>query len=268
MTRVIVTCDDCGISNGINQAALDLHRRGLVTTASMITTIPEALDHAVRLFADAPDLEIGVHLVLSEGLPATDISGASALTDAQGRFRPTRAIFARGLRPSAEFLALAEAEFDAQIGALLQHGVSPRQVTTHFHLHLMPALREMIYRLMMRYDIPWLRAFSPVATVTPFLPVMPQQLPVEAPERIVMPDYLVVVAMWMRFSPERLLDRLLKLSGTVEILGHPCRGMDPTFPPELRYPCHKRVQELRYLERFHDLLLEQNADHLQIGRIF
>src|SRR5438105_9777241 len=98
MTRVSVTSDDCGLSVGINLATLDLHVRGIVSSASVMTNFPSTA-HALELFRPYPSLRLGVHLNLSDGVPLSALSSPSALTRADGRFRPLLSLLTRSLRP-------------------------------------------------------------------------------------------------------------------------------------------------------------------------
>src|SRR5258706_4250895 len=100
MRRILVTADDCGLSEGINLATVSLHARGMITAASLITNFP-ANAHALTLFSAYPSLEIGVHLNLTEGYALTSASPESGLTDLIGRFRTRISLFYRSLLPSA-----------------------------------------------------------------------------------------------------------------------------------------------------------------------
>ena len=53
MQRLIVTADDCGMSEGINQATYDLHKRGYISAASVMTNFP-GYRHALERFSDCP----------------------------------------------------------------------------------------------------------------------------------------------------------------------------------------------------------------------
>jgi len=53
MQRLIVTADDCGLSEGINQATYDLHKRGYISAASVMTNFPGYRRALERLDAEA-----------------------------------------------------------------------------------------------------------------------------------------------------------------------------------------------------------------------
>src|SRR5215472_9709161 len=103
MQTLIVTCDDCGLAEGINQAALTLHQRQIATAASIITNFP-ASQHAYSLFAPYPALECGIHLNLTEGYPVRKVQSLSPLTRADGRFRSRFALFTQAIFPTSTFM--------------------------------------------------------------------------------------------------------------------------------------------------------------------
>lgn len=63
--RLIVNADDLGMSDGINRGILEAHRRGIVTSASLMVRWPAAADAVARCRDDA-SLSLGLHLDLGE----------------------------------------------------------------------------------------------------------------------------------------------------------------------------------------------------------
>lgn len=57
---LIVNADDFGGSMGLNRAIADCHRRGVLTSASLMVT-GRALAEAVAMSRDMPDLSVGLH---------------------------------------------------------------------------------------------------------------------------------------------------------------------------------------------------------------
>src|SRR4051812_13107841 len=90
--RLIVNADDFGASESINAAVIDAHRRGILTTASLVVN-GAAAPQAVELAKANPRLGVGLHLTLCCGSSALPHSQIPALVDPQSRFRddPVRA---------------------------------------------------------------------------------------------------------------------------------------------------------------------------------
>ncbi len=85
-TRVIVNADDFGLTTGINQGIIESHLNGPVNSTTLMMN-GHAVEDAVRLCQQHPDLHVGVHLVLSWGKPLAPTS--QSLTKADGTFRFT-----------------------------------------------------------------------------------------------------------------------------------------------------------------------------------
>src|SRR5665213_522811 len=60
---LIVTADDFGLSLAVNEAVEEAHRKGVLTSASLVVTGEAAAD-AVRRAKKMPGLAIGLHLAL------------------------------------------------------------------------------------------------------------------------------------------------------------------------------------------------------------
>lgn len=64
MRYLIVTADDFGLSPGVNRGILEAHRRGVLTSTSLMVLRP-ACEEAVALAREDPDLSVGLHLDLA-----------------------------------------------------------------------------------------------------------------------------------------------------------------------------------------------------------
>src|SRR3954454_110906 len=67
-SRLIVTADDFGLAQEINEAIEAAHRSGILTAASLMVGGAAAADAVARARA-LPTLKVGLHLVLVDGLP-------------------------------------------------------------------------------------------------------------------------------------------------------------------------------------------------------
>lgn len=137
--KLIVNADDFGRSDSINEAVIQAHQRGILTTASLMVNEPSC-EAAVELARANPRLGVGLHLSLLCGrsaLPPAEIPG---LVDANARFGDNAAsvgfryFFMRSLR---EQLAR---EIRAQFERFRSTGLALDHVNGHLHLHLHPVV--------------------------------------------------------------------------------------------------------------------------------
>ncbi|HVH87704.1 MAG TPA: ChbG/HpnK family deacetylase, partial [Terriglobales bacterium] len=126
MRRLIVNADDFGLTSGINRAVLEAHRRGIVTSATLMAC-GARFDEAVELAASAPTLSVGCHVLLVDARPlrAPQEIPSLLLKNAGGeaQFRRSMVDFAcqalaRRLDPDE-----IEAEVRSQIQKLQQAGL-------------------------------------------------------------------------------------------------------------------------------------------------
>src|SRR5579859_346936 len=83
--RLIVTADDFGLHEAVNEAVERGYRDGVLRAASLMVTAPAVAD-AVARAKRIPGLAVGLHLVLADGQSALAPSRIPALVDARGRF--------------------------------------------------------------------------------------------------------------------------------------------------------------------------------------
>ena len=68
MNRLIINADDFGIHTEVNHAVINAHKKGILTSTSLLASGP-AFEEAVELAKGCPKLGIGIHLCLVGGLP-------------------------------------------------------------------------------------------------------------------------------------------------------------------------------------------------------
>lgn len=138
--RLIINADDFGLTCGINQAIVELHTAGALTSATLMATGP-AFAHAVELARAHPTLGVGCHVVLTDGTPVSPPESIPTLLGADRRnFRASLKDFllaaARGQIDAAEITR----EITAQIQTLQRAGIPVTHVDTHKHTHVVPGI--------------------------------------------------------------------------------------------------------------------------------
>jgi predicted glycoside hydrolase/deacetylase ChbG (UPF0249 family) len=245
MTSLFVTCDDCGLSEGINHASLSLYQRGMASSMSVMANFPSTA-HALDLFRGLPALDVGVHLNLTDGRPLARLPASSPLVLPDGRFADAPHLFRHALLPSAAFLAHVATELTAQVEALVQAGVAPQHLSTHLHFHTLPSLRRIVLRLAAQYRVPWVRPWRLRATAVSANPLLNSNL---GHLSAAAPDYITVLGHWLRRPPADFARALFGLHGRVELVIHPASPDDPTFPAGVGFLPHERLPETLYLNR-------------------
>ena len=145
MTRLIVNADDFGLTYGVNQSILDLHKAGALSSATLMAVANHS-PAAVGVAMLNPSLAVGCHVVLVDGRPALPLRSLRELTLTCGAFRPTLGSFVfdlnRGSIPETEI----EIEAIAQIRRLQALGLRVTHIDTHKHTHMFPGVLRPLLR--------------------------------------------------------------------------------------------------------------------------
>lgn len=154
MIKLIVNGDDFGLTDGVNRAIILAHKKGILTSATLMAA-GLAWREAVELAKATPTLAVGVHLTLTALGPVLPASQVPSLTDGEGRFR--RKLLKVPWLDRDE----VESEWRAQIQRLVEAGLRPTHLDSHHHVHLLPPLMTIACRLAEEYGIRGVRAISP-----------------------------------------------------------------------------------------------------------
>lgn len=155
MKTLIINADDFGYSRGVNYAIVDCHRRGILTSTTIMPAMP-GFDHAVQLARENPSLGIGVHLTLTCGRPLLD--GHQTLVMENGEF-PRLGFYED---PQTEVsLDEVRAEWRAQIEKVLAAGIKPTHLDSHHHIHTYKGLTGLFLEFADAYRLP-VRNSAPV----------------------------------------------------------------------------------------------------------
>jgi predicted glycoside hydrolase/deacetylase ChbG (UPF0249 family) len=152
LRNLIVNADDLGWTEGVNRGIVEAHRKGLVTSATLLAN-GQAFASAIAAGRDNPELGIGVHLNLSDGPPVAPADQVPGLLNVAGELDSgpeglLLLIARRGLR-----LDEIEREWDAQIWKIREAGISPTHLDGHKHVHMLPGLFDLALRLAKKHGI-------------------------------------------------------------------------------------------------------------------
>ena len=159
MNGIIVGADDLGLSPGVTQGILDAHRNGVVRSTSLLVTFPGG-EEAAALARVEPGLEIGLHIDLVGGRPASEPTRVKSLIDSEGRFYRLPQFTARLLSGRIRLTELAT-EVRAQAARARSWGIEPLAWDSHRHTHLMPLASRAVATVARQEGVRYLRRARP-----------------------------------------------------------------------------------------------------------
>ncbi len=234
MTKhLIISADDFGLSQEVNEAVEVAHRNGVLRAASLMVAAPGTAD-AVRRARTLPDLRVGLHVVLVNGTPALPPSEVPALVDGNGAFfsdlprAGVRFFFHPGARRQLE------AEIRAQFEAYAKTGLPLDHVNAQNHMHVHPTVLSIILKVGREYGMRAVRTPQEpgdAAFLVPWLSLMRWRL---RRARMLTNDAVFGIKHTGHMTTPRVLEILDRLpQGVSEVYFHPAtgpwRGVDPAI---------------------------------------
>ncbi len=145
---LIVNADDLGRTSGINAGVFEAHRRGIVTSATLMVAYAAAAEAAAELAAN-PDLGVGLHVALTGGPPVLPAKRLPSLVDGAGRL--PRKPEGLGSADPTEVLAEVRAQLD-RFRRLT--GRLPTHLDGHHHCHQVPAVLDAVVAVAREHGLP------------------------------------------------------------------------------------------------------------------
>jgi predicted glycoside hydrolase/deacetylase ChbG (UPF0249 family) len=138
MKFLIVNADDFGASGAINRGILEAHRRGILTSTSLLVNRPGS-EEAAKLGRDAPALSVGLHVDLRDNRGSVD-----------------------------EVLPRLREELRAQFQRFQElTGRAPTHMDSHHNVHRDPKALPVFLQFARQHDLP-LREHSPARYFSKF----------------------------------------------------------------------------------------------------
>jgi predicted glycoside hydrolase/deacetylase ChbG (UPF0249 family) len=156
---LIINADDFGLSSSVNKAIVESFNNGLINSTTLMANMP-GFEEAVELIYNQKLSEkIGVHLVLTDGLPLTHE------TDSVNLFFNNRVITSRSRFKKLFFLNRNDRfaifnEYSAQIEKVRKNGISITHLDTHHQIHDMWGIMKIMLDLLKTYRIPSMRILN------------------------------------------------------------------------------------------------------------
>ncbi|GAB4570546.1 MAG: carbohydrate deacetylase [Anaerolineae bacterium] len=270
MPAVIVNADDLGRTAGINRGILEAHKKGIVTSSTVMVNYPAAADAFELMGAEAPFLGLGLHLNLTSGVPVSGAGAVPTLVDDAGRFRAPEGW-------GAVVAAFAADEVERELRAQFEQfvrmaGKLPTHLDSHHHaVYACPAGLRTMLALAKEHSLPIRRPpFADRAMDTANLWLLEGLPPARAravaeelhgimadhPE-VRMPDRFVTSF----YDEKAILGELLVIlttlpkDGVTEIMCHPgyVDGLESSYKVqrehEIRWLTHPAVHEVLVAEQ-------------------
>ena len=158
--KKIFNADDFGISKGVNAAIVKAHREGILNSASLMINQKYA-DEAVKLAKEMPELEIGLHVNLTNEYPAAPAQKIPLLVDEHGKLKNgfVNLLLLSFLKPR-QLRQQAETEMRAQIVKYLATGLPLQHLDSHRHVHMIPQIFKAMRKLQKEFEVPRIRVMN------------------------------------------------------------------------------------------------------------
>lgn len=156
MKRLLVNADDFGLTRGVTDGIVEAHRRGIVTSTSVIAA-GAAFDYAAGVLLENARLGVGVHLTLMEEKSTCEPGEIPTLAGADRRLPPDYGAFLTGLATRKIHLDDVEREMRAQVVKCIGAGLKPEHLDSHQHVHAVPAIFERVLRIAEEFGIAGIR---------------------------------------------------------------------------------------------------------------
>ncbi len=270
---MIVTADDFGLSSPVNEAIAKAHEKGILTSASLMVSAP-ATTEAVELAKKFPDLNVGMHLVLSNGKATLPASSIPRLVNSEGAFSSSQVCSGVKMFFNARVKVQLEKEIRAQFEAFKATGLKLDHVNAHNHMHLHPTVFDLIIQIGKDYGLTAIRIPNepPLASIIenkkekflrtlrwiffkPFVSRMKKRC---VENNIKFNDTIY----GLHDSGHMNIDKLIRIiphisNGTTEIYTHPAtekwEGIDPAandYEFEAEYKALIHARTIRTIEKF------------------
>jgi predicted glycoside hydrolase/deacetylase ChbG (UPF0249 family) len=152
---VIVNADDMGVSDDVNRSIILLHRKGIVSSTSLMAN-GQSFKGAVDLLSLHPELGTGVHLCL-DGPFQSSIDYKSIIDRERGSFYDKEEVVRR-IRKSSFDRDEIYSEFCLQVEKVMDHGIEVSHLDTHHNLHLYFPVLSQVIRVARKYGISYVRS--------------------------------------------------------------------------------------------------------------
>jgi predicted glycoside hydrolase/deacetylase ChbG (UPF0249 family) len=156
--RLIVNADDFGYFTSVSKGILEGARQGVITATGIMANSP-LFDQHIQWFAQVPQLDLGVHLNATQGIPLSEPL-RHKLAGHDGQLPKKYALVTALLSGKITITDIA-AEWHAQITRCIEAGIALQFLNSHEHIHMLPPLFKVVKQLAIEFNIPHIRYSKP-----------------------------------------------------------------------------------------------------------
>ncbi len=158
--RKIFNADDFGMTLGVNRAIAKAYHEGILNSTSIMINL-DCVDDALELKKDMPDLDVGLHLNLTNQYAVSVPENIPLLVDEKGKFKHgfVNLLLLSFLHPK-ELARQVELETRAQLDKAVKLGIKLSHIDSHRHIHHIPLIFKVVKKLAEEYHIPRIRVVN------------------------------------------------------------------------------------------------------------
>lgn len=145
MPKLIINGDDFGLSAENNAGIIAAYRVGVLTSTSLMMG-GDAVQEAIELAREHPNLAVGLHVSFADTKPILPPEQVPLLVQSNGYFPTHDDATHRAALRSREGRRQLRAEIEAQFRAFSMAGLGWDHVNTHRHFHRFPPLALLLFQ--------------------------------------------------------------------------------------------------------------------------
>jgi predicted glycoside hydrolase/deacetylase ChbG (UPF0249 family) len=157
VSLLIVNADDFGLTEKVSEGIIDAHRRGIVTSTSVLA-VTDAFASSMKMLQEAPMMGVGVHFAaVGEDPPVLSAKEIPTLVNKRGLFHSSWRTLIPSLAAGRVNPDDLRKEFAAQFEKVAQAGFPIDHVDTHQNIHLWPMVADVVFSVAAEHSVSAIR---------------------------------------------------------------------------------------------------------------
>ena len=154
--KLIINADDFALTRGVNSAIWECAAEGVLRSATIMPNA-EAFEDAVGAARQRKDIGVGIHFVLTGLKPLCAPQTIPELVGPDGRLPSGPGSLLRGIAGGRNVRSEIRKELLAQAERVFDSGIVPTHFDSHKHVHMIPAVLDILIELAQRFSVKWIR---------------------------------------------------------------------------------------------------------------